>query len=338
MRFAYLYAGQGSQHENMGEDLYQEFPKFRDVIDRASDVFRAEHPGGKDLRELMFRSSVMELSETRNTQPALAAFAAGVTAILSENRIRPEYAAGLSLGEYSALYAAGVFDLTSLIRVTGFRGTAMQLAGQGTRTKMCAILGGDEKMVSQVCEEVCREGAGYVTISNYNTPAQNVISGDEAAVERAKQLAEERGARRCLDLKVSGAFHTEFMQPAADALADYLLTLPAGRMKVPVIFNVTGLPLEESRIPETEEVHLSSERNAYSGAEGKLRDLLVLQVTHGVRMSQTIQYLKDHGIDTIVEIGPGKVLSGFVRKTVEGVKVYSIDSAQDLRDTLSALS
>ena len=171
MKTAVLYAGQGSQVPGMGKSFYEEFSVFRDTIDRAADYVDF------DLKKVMFEGPQETLNETRYTQPCLAAFAAGVTNVLRSEGFTADAAAGLSLGEYSALYASGVLDLDTLIRLTSFRGRAMELAGAGQQTKMCAVIGPDSDTVQKLCERVGDEKIGTVEISNYNTPVQNVISG-----------------------------------------------------------------------------------------------------------------------------------------------------------------
>ena len=295
-----MYAGQGSQRPGMGRDLYDRFSRFREVTDRAEQV----RPG---LKSLMFEDDGTLLSQTENTQPALAAFAAGVTAVLYEAGIRPDFAAGLSLGEYSALHAAGVFDADTLIRLTAFRGKVMQEAAAGKQTCMSAIVGLEAEQVRLVCEAA--SGHGMVSVANYNSPAQTVIAGEVPAVAKAEEMASEAGARRCIRLKVSSAFHTALMEPASEALHEYFNAVSFGKMQFPVIFNTTGRPIAE---PET------------------IPGLLERQVKSSVRMTDTIRYLAEEGVDQVIEIGPGTAISGFIRKTDRRISVISIDKAEDL--------
>ena len=306
MKIAFLYAGQGSQCAGMGKDLYESEELFRNVIDRADPGF--------DLKQMMFEANLETLSETRHTQPALAAFAAGVTDILFANGIRPSYVAGLSLGEYSALYAAGVLDADTLIRLTAFRGRKMQEAADATDGVMSAIMGLSAEQVEKVCKEAKSEGV--VEVANYNTAVQTVIGGERKAVERAEVLAKEAGAKRCIRLKVSSAFHTSFMDPVSEALQMYFRKVIFRPMQIPVIFNTLATPL-----PEGEEIG----------------SILIRQVRSGVRMKQTIEYLEAQGVDTIIEIGPGKALSGFVKKTASGIKTYAIEDEKSLQTVLSEL-
>ncbi|MBE6009845.1 MAG: ACP S-malonyltransferase [Lachnospiraceae bacterium] len=305
MSIAFLYAGQGSQCAGMGKDLYESEELFKNVIDRADPGF--------DLKQIMFEADLETLSETRYTQPALAAFAAGVTAILYENNIRPSYVAGLSLGEYSALHAAGVFDTDTLIRLTAFRGRKMQEAAERTDGVMSAILGLPAEKVEEICKKA--SSAGTVEVANYNTAVQTVIGGDRKAVEAAEALAKEAGAKRCMRLKVSSAFHTSYMDPASEALEMYFRKLVFHPMQIPVIFNTLAQPLADTQ-------------------EEQIKSILVKQVKSGVRMKQTIEYLAAQGIDTIVEIGPGKALSGFVKKTAPEIKTYAIGDVESLQTVL----
>ena len=204
MKLGFLYAGQGSQHAGMGADLYEQYPAFRAVIDSAEVDF--------DLKKVSFEDPDGIINQTRYTQPCMVAFAAGLTAVLREKGIVPAVAAGLSLGEYSALHAAGVFDAATAIRLVAFRGRAMEEAAAGRESAMMAVLNLDRAPLQACCDAAA--DLGCVVIANYNCPGQLVLGGEKAAVEKAAALAKEKGARRCLPLKVSGPFHTPLMAPA----------------------------------------------------------------------------------------------------------------------------
>ena len=301
MKLGFLYAGQGSQHPGMGADLYEAFPAFREVFDAA----RAELDF--DLKTTCFQDPEGVLNQTRYTQPCMVAFAAGLTAVLRERGIVPSAAAGLSLGEYSALHAAGVFDARTAVRLAAFRGRAMEEAARGHDSAMRAVLGLDREPLQAACEAAA--DLGTVVIANYNCPGQLVIGGDKAAVEKAAALAKERGAKRCLPLKVSGPFHTPLMKPAGEALEDYFKGVAFGEMEIPVIFNCLGRE---------------------KGAEDAVPALLVRQVQSSVYMEDSIRRMADLGLDALVEIGPGKALSGFVKKTVPGFPVRAVETAADV--------
>lgn len=208
MKLGFLYAGQGSQHAGMGRDLYEAYPAFRRAFDSAALPF--------DLHSVCFDDPDGLLDQTRFTQPCMVAFAAGVTEVLRERGIEPDVAAGLSLGEYSALHAAGMFDARTAIELAAFRGEAMQRAAQGVESAMIAVMGLNREALSRACEEASAEG--IAVIANCNCPGQLVIGGEKAAVKRAALLAREAGARRCMPLRVSGPFHTPLMASAGEAL------------------------------------------------------------------------------------------------------------------------
>ena len=308
MKLGFLYAGQGSQHPGMGADLYEAYPAFREVLDQAAAQVDF------DLKQVSFTDPDGVLTQTRYTQPCMVAFAAGMTALLREKGIVPAVAAGLSLGEYSALHAAGVFDAATAVKLVAFRGKAMEQAAAGRESAMVAVLNLDRAPLQEACDAA--SDLGCVVICNYNCPGQLVIGGEKVAVEKAAAIAKEKGARRCLPLKVSGPFHTPLMAPAGDALADYFKTVTFAEPQIPVLFNCLGDMKDDSiTIPE----------------------LLVRQVQSSVFMEDSIRKMASMGVDTIVEIGPGKALSGFVKKTVPQVPVTAVETASDVENLAETL-
>ena len=306
MKLAILYAGQGSQHPGMGKDLYEAYPAFRAAFDAGELDF--------DLHKVCFEDPDGVLNQTQYTQPCMVAFAAGVTAVLKEKGIRPDYVAGLSLGEYSALNAAGVLDAKTAIELTAFRGKAMAKAAEGIECGMTAVIALDRETLQACCDKAA--ALGVVQICNYNCPGQLVIGGEKAAVDAAAAAAKEAGAKRCLPLKVSGPFHTTLMHPAGDALAERFKSVAFGPMETPVLFNCLG--------------HEKSEADTIPA-------LLEKQVQSSVYMEDTLRRLGELGVDTILEVGPGKALSGFVKKTLTGVTCYTVETAAELEAAVSAL-
>lgn len=298
MKLGFLYAGQGSQHPGMGADLYAAYPEFRAVFDGAEVGF--------DLKEICFTDIENKLNLTRYTQPCMVAFAAGLTAVLKNRGIAPDVAAGLSLGEYSALYAAGVFDAKTAVELAAFRGRAMEQAAEGVESSMVAVLGMERGVLQRCCDQA--RDAGVVVIANYNCPGQLVLGGERSAVDQAVALARENGGKRFLPLKVSGPFHTPLMAPAGAALEQYFMDIDFQTPAIPVIFNcLGGLNNENTPIPE----------------------LLVRQVQSSVFMEDSLRKMAELSVDAIVEIGPGKALSGFARKTIPHIPVMAVETAAD---------
>ncbi len=302
MKMAFLYAGQGSQCIGMGADFYSEYPTYAKIIDDAQNCVDF------DLKTLSFEGPLQTLSQTQFTQPCMVAFASGVTAVLKEKNIVPHAVAGLSLGEYSALQAAGVFTPQQAISLAAFRGDAMRSACDGIECGMAAILGLDRQILQELC--VKTSTLGVVSIANYNCAGQFVISGEKCAVDAVCVAAKEAGAKRCLPLQVSGAFHTSLMDKAADALNGYFKGLQFGDMQTPVYFNTTAKVLQVGQT---------------------IANLLELQVKSSVYMQDTIENMIADGVDTFVEIGAGKVLSGFVKKTSADVNILAVSTVDDIQ-------
>ena len=320
MKLAFLYAGQGSQHTGMGKDLYDSNEIFKNVIDRSAEALMKDddwvrnHPEETDLRKIMFENPNDCLLQTENTQPAMVAFACAMSAVLNDAGIRPDTALGLSLGEYSALEEAGVWSDTDTVKLTAFRGQAMADAAKNIECGMSAVLKLDEAPLKKCCEDASDDN-GQVYICNYNCPGQLVIGGEKNAVDKASEAAKTAGAKRVIPLKVSGPFHTPYMRPAGDALHFKFKSLPFNDPTTRVLFNFTG---DDHGIKPCN-------KNATTAGDGKyadeLRKLLQLQVQNPVHMEDSLRLLLSEGYDTFLEIGPGKALTGFVKKTMKDMDI-----------------
>ena len=308
MKTVFMYAGQGSQFVSMGMDFYNKYESYKKFIDSVKL--------SKDYKKLMHEGPLEDLSLTENTQPAMAMFAIGVTKLLEENNIKPDMAVGLSLGEYGALYAAGVITEEDYLKVIEYRGNKMAEAASKQECAMSAIIGMDVFDVEKAVEEISKKDIGYITIANYNCPKQYVICGDLDAVEETEKLLKEMGARRIVRLNVSGPFHTKYMHEAKVALEELFKKVTFKAPTFPVAVNYTGKIID----------------NSASGEE--IKELLTNQVQSSVRFEKDVEELIKQGADNFIEIGPGKVLSGFVRKKAKemnvDVKVTSISKIEDL--------
>ncbi len=300
---AFLYAGQGSQFVGMGKDIYETYPSYKETLDNIKLPF--------DIIKLMHAGPAETLNNTEFTQPCYAAFAAGVTAVLKDAGITPDAACGLSLGEYGALYAAGVWDTNTYINLVAFRGKVMSDAVKGLTYSMSAILGTGSAEVEEACEKF--ESEGFVTLANYNCPGQYVICGEEAAVAAVEAYMKENYKAKCARLNTTSPFHTRLLKSAGDNLAERFKEVKFGAARIPVAMNVTGQLLSEDE---------------------SIPNLLEEQVQMSVRFEDDIKSLIEAGVDEFIEIGPGNVLSGLCKKTARKlgakVKITTIQKADDI--------
>ena len=300
-RTAMVFPGQGAQYVGMGLDIYREFPVARAVFDMADEVL------GFSLSKLCFEGPEDRLRQTENVQPAIVTLSLALLTTIRKSRrsVQASFTAGHSLGEYSALAAAGAMTAAAAIRLARKRGELMQQAGAASPGAMAAVLGLDEQAIDTICHET------GVYIANYNSPGQIVISGNSIGIEAAGNLAVARGARKVLPLQVSGAFHTPYMEPAAEGLALALADVTWTEPEIPVIANTTGEPL-----------------HSISGIQQEL----TVQLTHPVKWQQSIETLVRLGVDTFIEIGPGKVLSGLIKRIDGAVNTVNVSDAISLRE------
>ncbi|HBE83599.1 MAG TPA: ACP S-malonyltransferase [Pyrinomonadaceae bacterium] len=309
MRIAYIFPGQGSQAIGMGKDLFDNFAAAREVFAAADDAL------GFPLSEMCFSGSEEDLAMTANTQPAiLTTSVAAFRAMKGEGFDDPDFAAGHSLGEYSALVAAGVLDFADAVRTVRKRGTYMQEAVPVGVGAMAAILGADVDTVETACAEAA--DGQVCSPANINSPSQIVIAGDADAVDRACELLKERGAKRAIKLNVSAPFHCTLMEPAAEKLGVDLDNLEYREFRFPIVTN------------------LNAELNEDPGG---VNNDLWRQVWSPVKWLQSVRKLRSLGVETFVEIGPGKVLSGLVRQIDRDVRCLNVDNAESLRNTRETL-
>jgi [acyl-carrier-protein] S-malonyltransferase len=309
-KIAFIFPGQGSQHPGMGKDLAEKFSAARQVFEEADAAL------GFPLSELCFNGPADELQLTENTQPAiLATSTAALRAMQAEEFPAADFVAGHSLGEYSALVAAGSLSLVDALTIVRKRGRYMQEAVPVGTGAMAAVLGAELGVVQDACNEAAQ--GEVCSAANINSPAQIVIAGDAGAIDRAIVLVKERGAKRAMKLNVSAPFHCALMKPAQDRLAVDLQNVRFAAAQTPVVTNVDA----------------TAEQNG-----GKLRDLLVRQVSQPVRWLESVEFLINQGVQTFIEIGPGKVLSGLVRQIDRNVRCVNIEDESSLRAARAAVA
>ena len=305
-KIAFLFPGQGSQAVGMGKDLYDNFEAAKNVFDSADKIL------GKSITTLCFEGPEENLKQTVNTQPCIVTMSiAALEALKSQLDITPTFTAGHSLGEYCAMYCSGVMNLETTLKAIQKRADLMGATKGGA---MAAILNAPEGSLEKALKEASE--VGYVDVANYNSPAQVVITGDENAVKRAGELLSEAGARRVVPLAVSGAFHSKFMEEAGHEFASFVQDLDMENAQVPVFTNV-----------DAQATMLSVE----------FKNKMPKQIYSSVHWTQTIENMIKDGVDTFIEIGPGKVLAGLNRKIDSSVKSYNIYDKESLEATINAL-
>lgn len=307
MKIGFLFPGQGAQSVGMGKDLYDEYEEYRNVYEKIKKYT------GLDVANLTFNSSEDVLSQTKNTQICILSMSLAILELLKKENIKPVASCGLSLGEYSALINSGAISFKDGVKIVKKRGELMQELCPEGNWSMLAILGLDEANVLKVCNEV---KCGFVAPANFNCPGQIVISGEKEAVLDAMEKAKELGAKRVIELKTSGPFHTKMLEKASIELKKELENININSFKNKVIKNIDG--------------------KEYS-IDDDIKNILSEHIINPVKFEQSLQTMIDMGIDTFIEIGSGKTLSGFVKKISRDLNVYNINNVDSLKNTLSEI-
>lgn len=303
-RIAFLFPGQGSQYVGMGKDLYKNYKLAREYFDKANDILDI------DLKTLCFEGSKEELTETKNTQPAIYTVSVIINELLRKNNIKPSLVAGHSLGEYTALYAAGVYDFQSGLKLVRKRGELMSAAGkQNTNGTMAAIIALKIGKIKEICKQV----EGICEIANINSPLQIVISGEVTAVKEVMKKAKEAGAKKVVQLDVSSAFHSPLMKPAREKLREYIKKIDFEDPNLPIIANSTA---------------------DFVSNKDQIINALDKQLTNTVRWVESMELLAENDINIVLEVGPGKVLKSLMRRIDRSITAYNIENKVSLEKAI----
>lgn len=305
MKIAFVYSGQGAQYPGMGQDLYEEYEVVRNVFEEASVALEM------DVAALCFEDND-KLNKTTYTQPAILTLSIAIDALLKEKGIEPEMVAGLSLGEYSAFVKAEVLDFQTAVKLVKKRGQYMTDAVPAGKGAMSAVMGLDRDTILEACNEA--SDLGVVSPANYNMPGQIAIAGIKEAVEKAGELLLKKGAKRVVPLQVSGPFHTTLLAPAAEQLAKAIKQVTIKEPKLPIISNTTA--------------------KVFSSKE-EIAEVMVKQVMSPVYWEDSIKKMIDLGVDTFIEVGPGKTLSSFIKKIDKSVTIMNVENKKSLEKTLN---
>ena len=309
MKLGFLFPGQGSQSIGMGKDLYEKYEIVRKMYEKVKTLTNI------DITEISFVGKEERLNETKNTQLAILTMSLGILEVLKQAGIKAEVASGLSLGEYTALIYSGAIDLEEGIKLVQKRGQYMQELVPDGDWLMAAIMGMQEEQVEEICQKVKN---GFVVPANFNTTGQIVISGEKEAVQQASLLAKEKGAKKVRELKTAGPFHTEKLKEAAKAFEKELEKISFSSLEVPVIKNLDGMPYK---------------------SEENIKEILAKHIISPVRFSKGLETMLAMGVDTFIEIGPGKTLSNFVKRLggEKVVRIFNINSVESLEQVIGGL-
>ncbi|MDE6357073.1 MAG: ACP S-malonyltransferase [Eubacteriales bacterium] len=305
MKICFIFSGQGAQYNNMGKELYDNFDICKEVFENANKAL------GLNITDICFNEDE-RLNETEYTQPAILTMSYAIFKLMEQKGIKADYMAGLSLGEYSALCASGAMDFEETVSLVRKRGKFMTEAVPSGVGAMSAVMNMEEEVIKEALKEASTE-TELAMIANYNAPGQIVIAGHLQAIERAEKILAEKGAKRVIRLNVSGPFHTSLLKPASEKLETELNNISINEPKVPVITNLTG------------------------DIVSNIKETLVKQVMSPVKWEQSIKKIIENGVDTFIELGPGKTLSSFVKKIDRSVNVYNVEDLASLEKTCKGI-